>query len=347
VTQTDQNYFEYTKKIIGVTELKKSISAAAILIVFAMVIAACGAGNSGNGNKGANGATNAPSNTPTETAPTEVTVKHLLGETVVPVNPKKVVVFDYGVLDSLDKLGVDVIGVPQASIPPYLSKYEDSKYKNVGSLKEPDFEKISELAPDLIIISGRQSAAYEELTKIAKTIYLGVDTAKYMESYTENAKILGQIFNKEAEVEAELAAVTAQIKAVNERATASGKNGLIILANEGSISAYGSQSRFGIIHDLLGITPVDPGIKVETHGNPVSFEYIVEKNPDYLFVVDRDAAVNGESGAKKTIENDLVKNTKAFKDGNIVYLDPNFWYLSGGGLVSVAEMVKEIDAAVK
>jgi iron complex transport system substrate-binding protein len=86
---------------------------------------------------------------------------------------------------------------------------------------------------------------------------------------------------------------------------------------------------------------------VTTHGQSVTFEYIAVKNPDYLFVVDRGAAVGGEAAAKKTIENELVKKTKAFKDGNIVYLDQNYWYLSGGGLISVSEMIKEIEKSVK
>ena len=38
-----------------------------------------------------------------------------------------------------------------------LSKYEDAKYANVGSLKEPDFEAIHALKPDVIFISGRQA----------------------------------------------------------------------------------------------------------------------------------------------------------------------------------------------
>ncbi|HHY60572.1 MAG TPA: ABC transporter substrate-binding protein, partial [Clostridia bacterium] len=87
---------------------------------------------------------------------------------------------------------------------------------------------------------------------------------------------------------------------------------------------------------------VDENIEDSTHGMSISFEYIAEKNPDYLFVVDRDAVVAGQAAAKDVIENDLVKNTKAYRDGKIIYLDPNYWYLSGGGLVSVSEMIKEV-----
>nr|WP_306301296.1 hypothetical protein [Thalassobacillus sp. C254] len=39
----------------------------------------------------------------------EITVTHELGETVVPKNPESVVVFDFGVLDTLDTLGVEGI----------------------------------------------------------------------------------------------------------------------------------------------------------------------------------------------------------------------------------------------
>jgi iron complex transport system substrate-binding protein len=43
----------------------------------------------------------------------------------------------------------------------------------------------------------------------------------------------------------------------------------------------------------------------------------------------------------------LVKNTNAFKDGHIVYLDPDYWYLSGGGLESIQEMIKEVDKSIQ
>ncbi|GAB6926080.1 petrobactin ABC transporter substrate-binding protein YclQ [Paenibacillus sp. JCM 10914] len=317
-----------------------------MVAMFTIVLAACGQDDN---SAGADGDTTGAGDTP-PAATEELTIKHQLGETVVPKNPASVVVFDFGILDSVDKLGIEVTGVPQANIPAYLSKFEDAKYENVGSLKEPDFEKINSIKPDLIIISGRQQDAYDELTKIAPTIFLGVDTNRYMESFEENMHTLGQIFDKDAEVEQELTAIEENIKTLNEKATATDKKALIILANEGKISAYGPGSRFGILHDVFGFDPVDPNIEVSTHGKDISNEYIVEMNPDYLFVVDRGAAVasgNGESGAKAVVENELVKTTNAFKDGNIVYLNPDFWYLSGGGLTSVSEMIKEVDGAIK
>ncbi|KAA1187587.1 siderophore ABC transporter substrate-binding protein [Paenibacillus sp. B2(2019)] len=319
-------------------------------VFLAVILAACGSNNAAISDNNTAAAGNTEATTAPNTESKELTIKHELGEITIKTNPQKVVVFDFGTLDTLDKLGVEVTGVPQSNVPSYLSKYSDAKYENVGGLKEPDFEKINSLSPDLIIISGRQQDSYDEFSKIAPTLYVAVDNANYMESFTKNVKTLGQIFGKEAEVEAELATITDSVKALNEKAKADGKKSLIILANEGKISAYGSGSRFGIIHDVFGFAQADDKIEVSTHGQSVSYEYVADKNPDYLFVVDRDAAVKSDGSksgsAKDAVENDLVKNTNAFKNGKIIYLDPNYWYLSGGGLISVSEMLKEVEVVL-
>lgn len=274
-----------------------------------------------------------------------VTVAHELGETTFDKNPEKVVVFDFGILDSMDKLGIEAIaGVPQGNIPSYLEKFADAdKYVNAGTLKEADFEAIHAMKPDLIIISGRQSAMYEEFSDIAPTIHLGVDAAKYMESFEGNMTTLGEIFGKEDEVKEELAAIEAQIEGV--KASATDEKALIVLANEGKVSAYGAASRFGIIHDVFGVQQADEGIEASTHGQSISFEYILETNPDMIFVIDRNAAVGTDASAKDSLENELVKKTTAYQEDKIIYLDPDYWYLSGGGLQSVSEMVKAIQSA--
>lgn len=333
----------------------KKVSLLFMALIFVVVLAACGSNNNSSntaGNASAKQGANNGSEPVTAAADTEeLTIKHNLGEAKLKKNPGNVVVFDYGVLETLDKLGVEVAGVPQDNLPAHLKKYEDSKYTNVGTLKEPDFEKLNALEPGVIFISGRTSEAYEELNKIAPTIFMGVDTAKYMESFTENVTKLGQIFGKETEAEQELAAINESIGKVSETLKAEGKKGLVILTTGGKVSAYGPGSRFGIVHDVFGVAPADETIEVSTHGQSISFEFVAEKNPDYLFVVDRDAVVT-EGGQKaepasKLVENDLVKGTNAYKNGKIIYLDANYWYLSGGGLISVPEMLKEVEEGIK
>jgi len=284
-----------------------------------------------------------------EEQPAEITVEHQLGDTVVPTNPESVVVFDYGVLDSLRELEIDPVAVPQGNIPAYLDEFESDDYTNAGTLFEPDFETIYDLAPDLIIISGRAAEAYDDLSEIAPTIHIGVDTTNYVESFKENTTLLGEIFGKTAEVEAKLAEIDKEIVSLHETASSNDSTGLITMASEGALSAYGPGSRFGVIHDEFGVAAADEGIEEANHGQTVSFEYVLETNPDYLFVLDRGAAVGAEDeeSAQDTVENELVQQTTAYQEDNIIYLDPGYWYLASGGLTSVSEMVKEIQAGLE
>lgn len=275
-----------------------------------------------------------------------ITIKHEHGEAVVTKNPEKVVVFDFGILDTLKELDIEVAGLPKANIPSYLSEYEDEKYTNLGSLKEPDFEAIHALQPDVIFISARQAELYKEFSEIAPTIFVGLDYAHYVDSFKHNMELVGEVFGKETEIETELAEIDEQIVAINEKTVKTDSKALIVLASEGKVSAYGPNSRFGLVHDVFGFTAADEKIEVSTHGQNITFEYILETNPDVLFVVDRDAAVGGDASAKDSIENELVKKTNAFNNDKIVYLNAEYWYLSGGGLISMKEMIKEIEAGL-
>lgn len=321
----------------------KKVLLGLVISILAIVVVGCSSGNDSDGATKDEGATDEP-----ETETEAVTVEHELGTTEVNKNPEKVVVFDMGSLDTLDKLGIEVAGVPQASIPSYLEKYAGDEYENVGGLKEPDFEKIAEIDPDLIIISGRQGDLYDQFEELAPTIFLGVDTENYMESFENNTKTIGEIFEKEAEVDEALANIEATIEDTKEKVEATDKNGLIILANDDKISAYGPSSRFGIIHDVIGVPAADEGIEVSTHGQNVTFEYVAEQDPDLLYVIDRGAAIGeGETATSMIVENKLMEDTKAMKNDDIYYLEPDFWYLSGGGLISVEEMVKQIAESVE
>lgn len=319
--------------------LKKLVSTSAVLAGL-VALTACAQTSAGNETTQGGGEAEEPKT---------VTVTHEYGETTVNEEPKNVVVFDLGVLDALDYIGVEVIGVPQStSLPAHLSKFESDEYQNAGGLKEPDLEAVYEMNPDLIIISGRQSDYYEELNEIAPTIYMAIDNDNYLQSFEENMTVLGEIFNKEEVVKKGLEEVNEKIEALNKEVTAQGSNALVVLTNEGSVSAYGASSRFGIIHNSFGFGEADENIEsAGQHGAKVSFEYIADLNPDYLFVVDRGAVVGGEASAQGTLDNELINSTDAAKNDNIVYLDAAVWYTATGGFTSTIQMVDEVSAAIQ
>lgn len=275
----------------------------------------------------------------------DITIKHVQGETAVPQNPQKILTFDLATLDNLDRLGVKVSGVPGGNRPAYLSKYAADDFAKIGTLFEPDYEAVNAAEPNLIIVGGRSAAKLPELAKIAPTIDLTIDAKNYIANVKANVETLGRIFEKDNEARAEVEKLDASITAVNEKAAKNGK-GLLILTSGGKMSAYGPGSRFGILHSDFGITPAKPDLSIGNHGQPVSSEFILETNPDWLFVIDRDAAVGREgNSAKQVLDNDLVRQTTAWKKNQIVYLDPVNWYLVGGGLSGLHETIDQLSAA--
>lgn len=277
-----------------------------------------------------------------------ITIEHVSGKTDVPLNPKRVVVFDLATLDNLNCLGIDpVIGVPESPRPAYLARFADAKYAKVGTLFEPDYEAVAALNPDLIIIAGRSQPKYKELAKIAPTIDLTVNDASYLADVDRNVTLLGQIFSKQDVAKAEIEKLNNAIDAVKKEASGKG-NGLLILTTGGKMSAFGPGSRFGLIHSGFGIIPAAKDLTVGKHGQPISAEYILETNPDWLFVIDRDAAIGrkGEAAAQ-LLDNPVVNKITAAKKGQIIYLDPQNWYLVGGGLSGLHETAEQIMAAYK
>lgn len=311
--------------------MKKSILLFAVAT--AVVFSACNNNSQGNDTN----------NTEQNAAEGTVTIKHELGTAEVPVNPKNVVVLDFSALENLDLIDVKPVGIPKKGLTSYFAKYKDDEtVADLGTLKEVNIEKVNELKPDLIIIGGRMSDSYDQLSKIAPTVMIAWNTADQFGALQKNLDDLGKIFNKKEAYDAAFATLKAKAEAVKEKNAQSEAKALVVLHNKGRFSAYGSGSRFGLIHDILGVKEAAEGLDTHLHGSKTSNEFIAQTNPDILFIVDRSGAIGDTPLNKEDIENKLIQKTNAFKNGKIVYLNSENWYLSGSGLHSLNMMIDEV-----
>lgn len=278
--------------------------------------------------------------------PSEVTVSHAQGETTVPVNPEKVFTFDLATLDTLTELGIEVAGAPRASLVRDLARYDRDDLVDIGTLFEPDYEVINAEQPDLIIVTSRSAEALPQLSEIAPTIDLSNDPTDFRGSVEANARVLGEIFQATDQVEELIVDLDAQIEATRALAADAG-TALVVMTSAGEVTAFGPGSRFGFVHEVLGLAPAAEDIEVAGHGEAISFEFIAEANPDWLVVVDRDAAI-GESGAaaQQVLDNELVHGTTAWSTDQVVYVSAADWYVVGGGLGTLSRMTAEIAAAL-
>ncbi|NLK93812.1 MAG: ABC transporter substrate-binding protein [Clostridiales bacterium] len=272
-----------------------------------------------------------------------ILIEHKYGETEVKKNPEKVVVLDYGALDIMNAAGIDVVALPKASLPKYLSEYNDDKYVDIGGLKEFDMEKINELNPDLIIIEGRQEEYYEELSKIAPTIGLGTENTDFLGSANKNGEILGKLFNKEEIIGEKLKEIAESLNDVKEKVLNADVDAATVMITDSSLSVYGEKSRFNMIYNEFGFKINDAGVSDSKHGDSISYEYLLDKNPDYIFVIDKNAITKTENTtATDLMNNELIKKTNAYKNNKIIFLDPEAWYVGGSGINSINKRIEEI-----
>lgn len=272
-----------------------------------------------------------------------VTVTHELGSVEIVKNPKRVVALDFASLEMLDLLGVEVVGVPKTSMPEQLSKYKDDpSVVDLGNLKEINFELLNELQPDVIFISGRMLEAYDEISKIAPAVYTEIDYTQYLNSLKKITQMYATIFDASDVTQKAMQSLEDDINDLKSKVATTDKRALIVLHNKGRFSAYGKNSRFGIIHDVFGVKQAVQDLEAGRHGQRVSNEFIQNANPDYLYIIDRSAVVDKSATNKEEIENQLIQQTNAYKNGKIIYLDPEVWYLSGGGIYSLHKMIDQV-----
>ena len=269
----------------------------------------------------------------------------------VPVDPQKIVVFDMAALDTIGALGGEVAGAPLDSVPDYLKDSLAGDAFNAGTLFEADLIEIEAQQPDLIIVGGRSSALWEDLNEIAPTIDLSMRDG-FLATLEHNTTFLGEVLGAQEEAEAALEELEAGIGEAQAAVSDAGGTGLGVMVSGGELSALAPSdgsgdtrgARGGLIYDVFGVEPVVEDVKAATHGEPISFEFLLEHNPEWLWVVDRDAAIGteGAQAAEAVLDNEIVNQTTAATEDHIVYLDATAWYIVFGGVETTQRMIDDV-----
>ncbi|WLP93884.1 siderophore ABC transporter substrate-binding protein [Psychrobacter sp. M13] len=261
---------------------------------------------------------------------TTIDIDTVKGDVSLPINPSPLVVYDMTLMQDLAALDVAVDGMPSGLHLDNLHSKNQPDPKEVGTVFEPDLEALNAMQPQAILVGSRMAEKYSALSSIAPTLDMSIDTTNIYESSKQRLHDLGALFGKSDEalkLQQDIDGLIDETKTV----TTNKGNGLVVMVNGNKLSAYGDKSRFGFIHSVLGVPMVDNKIEDGRHGQPVSFEYLQKTNPDWLFVIDRSAAIGEDSaGAKAVLDNPLVAQTTAWKKNQVVYLSPDSYLAFGG-----------------
>ena len=279
---------------------------------------------------------------------TPIVVKHELGTTSIAYHPQRAAVLDMNEADFLDQLSIPIAGMPKDYVPHFLQKYkDDQKVQDLGAIVQPNMERIYTLKPDIILMTPLQANQYQALSKIAPTVHYDINFNNSQQHHIEAIKAhlitLGQIFNQQQLATQKVDALDAKVAEVRKITANRPEKALVVLHNNGAFSNFGVQSRYGFVFNAFGVKPASTVVDTSLHGQPISSEFIKQADPDILYIVDRTAVMEHRPTIDaERMSNPLLRQTKAWKNGKVVFVDADAWYITAASPTSMHILIDDV-----
>ena len=284
---------------------------------------------------------NAESNNTSQTFK-EKTIVHDFGTTELKKVPKRIVILDNLYGEILNPLDITPVGATTGQADSqefstlFKKQYKDAKVVSVGWQGNPDLDKIAELKPDLILMTGEQEDLYEELSEIAPTVGYQINTDENWDYHEPSLKV-AEIFDKRDEMKKDLDRVDAREAVFAENVKAKfGNQKLMYLRVTDNDIRYYAYGHFGYLYDTYHFN------RAETF-NPDDMLQVID--PDKLKDINPDLLIV-QADSQELLDNKL-KNTpvwtslKAVQNNKVIYADYST-YMLGFGIVSQEAIMKQI-----
>ena len=284
---------------------------------------------------------NAESNNTSQTFK-EKTIVHDFGTTELKKVPKRIVILDNLYGEILNPLDITPVGATTGQADSqefstlFKKEYKDAKVVSVGWQGNPDLDKIAELKPDLILMTGEQEDLYEELSEIAPTVGYQINTDENWD-YHETSLKVAEIFDKRDEMKKDLDRVDAREAVFAENVKAKfGNQKLMYLRVTDNDIRYYAYGHFGYLYDTYHFN------RAETFNPDDMFQVI---NPDKLKDINPDLLIV-QADSQELLDNKLKNNPvwsslKAVQNNKVIYADYST-YMLGFGIVSQEAIMKQI-----
>ena len=284
---------------------------------------------------------NAESNKTSQTFK-EKTIVHDFGTTELKKVPKRIVILDNLYGEILDPLHITPVGATTGQADSqefstlFKKQYKDAKVVSIGWQGNPDLDKIAELKPDLILMTGEQEDLYDELSEIAPTVGYQINTDENWD-YHETSLKVAEIFDKRDEMKKDLDRVDAREAVFAENVKAKfGDQKLMYLRVTDNDIRYYAYGHFGYLYDTYHFN------RAETFNPDDMFQVI---DPDKLKDINPDLLIV-QADSQELLDNKLKNSPvwtslKAVQNNKVIYADYST-YMLGFGIVSQEAIMKQI-----
>ncbi|MGW9556290.1 siderophore ABC transporter substrate-binding protein [Nocardiopsis sp. NPDC055551] len=268
----------------------------------------------------------------TAAASDTVEVEDNNGTQTVAVPPASVVALDNRTFETLSDWGVELSAGAVSLMPDTIDYTRNDSIIDLGSHREPDLEAIVAAEPDLVV-NGQRFAQYHDdiASLVPDATILELDPREgepFDAELKRQVEVLGEVFGKQDEAEQTIADFDASVERVNE-AYDGGDSVMAVTTSGGEIGylAPGVGRTLGPAFDIFELTPAleVEGSSEDHQGDDISVEAIADSDPDWILVMDRDAAVAADEEGYETAENILASSealskVTAVEDEQIVHM---------------------------
>lgn len=256
------------------------------------------------------------------------TIRHFAGTTEVPVDAKRIVTLqDQNALLPLLELGVKpvgsagLLGDDGSRTFRRTEGFDTSGIEFVGEYGDPNLEAIVAVRPDLIICDEfSASEFYEELSKIAPTVFVQVFERPLTEALLDFAKVVGREERAEElhqEYRNRIDRIRAELGDDLEKTSVS----ILATGDPGSFypAATGGQAQYTVMLDL-GLPRPESHRADKADRQEYSLEQLPEHDADVV-VVNNFGGEGPNPGVTALIESPLYANLAATRAGQSYVID--------------------------
>lgn len=244
-----------------------------------------------------------------------------------------VVATSVSITEILDRLGVEVSGVPQTS---YELPESAKGATEIGSPMNPDMEIIKSLNPTDVICVDTLGSDFEKQFE-ENNINADFYNLSNVDGLKETIAALGEKFNKQDKANE----ILDEIKEVENKVNSNKKSDdkiLVLFGAPGSVMVATDKSYIGNLVELAGGNNIFSN--ATSSFTQINLEEIIKLNPDKILVMTHAVPEAAKKSVEEELSKDLWKNVNAVKNNDITYLENGYFGMSAN--LQIVEAVEKL-----
>lgn len=236
----------------------------------------------------------------------------------------RVVATSVAIVEILDALGVEMVGIPTSSYELPASVKDATK---VGNPMSPDMEVIKSLEPTIVFSVATLEAALKDSFNAVNIQSEFVNLNSY-EGLIDSIKLMGEKTNTKDKADELVKEIEERVnKVAQNKKDGNESTVMIIFGVSGNFQTVTEKSYVGDLVKRAGAKNIIED--AQSGFIPVDIEYLASKNPDYILLMTHANPEESKAAFEKEFsENPVWNNFDAVKNDKVIALDSKYFGMS-------------------